>query len=79
LEGTKGTLAVGADADLVVVDQHATRTLSAEAVPYKCGWLANDGQVVHGWPETTVLRGTVIADGGQVLTQAGSGRFIGPA
>lgn len=78
LEGVKGSLEVGADADLVVVDPHDTRTLSAVTVPYKCGWLANDGQVVHGWPQATVLRGEIIAEDGRVLAAEGSGHFVAP-
>jgi dihydroorotase len=74
----KGSLEPGADADLVVVDMASSKTLSASEVPYKCGWLANEGRVVHGWPTTTVLRGEIIADGGHVLSCAGSGRFVAP-
>jgi dihydroorotase (multifunctional complex type) len=77
--GQKGSLEPGADADFVVIDMAATTTLSVDTVPYKCGWLANEGRVVHGWPTTTVLRGEIIADDGQVLSSAGSGRFVAPA
>jgi dihydroorotase (multifunctional complex type) len=76
--GTKGVLEPGADADLVVVDTSMTKTLSASDIPYKCGWLANEGRLVHGWPITTILRGRTIADGGRVLVAEGAGRFVSP-
>jgi len=34
-----------------------------------------EGWRVSGWPVTTLLRGTVIADGGRLLGRAGDGRL----
>ena len=76
--GQKGSLEPGADADFVIVDRTVTKELSVADVPYKCGWLANEGLVVHGWPMTTVLRGEILADDGRVLAKEGSGRFVAP-
>ena len=35
-----------------------------------------EGWAVSGWPVTTLLRGKVIADRGEVLGEAGDGRLV---
>lgn len=78
LAGRKGSLEPGADADLVIVDLSHERTLSIDDVPYKCGWFANEGRVVRGWPTATLLRGTAVARDGEVLVEPGFGEFVAP-
>lgn len=76
--GRKGTLEPGADADIVVVDPVATKTLSETTLAYKCGWLANEGTVVGSWPILTIVRGNIVADHGEVLVKPGFGEFVSP-
>jgi len=71
----KGTIAVGSDADLVVVDLDRRETITAARSYYKCGWTVLDGRAVHGVPLLTILRGRVIAENGVVDAAPGSGRF----
>ena len=77
LEGVKGSIAVGADADLVVVDLERTATIREADVLSKCGWTILDGREVTGVPVLTVLRGTVVARDGRVLAEEGSGLRVG--
>lgn len=79
LAGRKGVLAVGADADLVVLDMDHEEVISNETTPYKCGWTPANGLPTRGRPVMTVLRGTVIADDGKVLEGEGFGRFVRPS
>lgn len=60
----KGRLEVGLDADLVVLDPDAERVVSG-ALTTAPGWSPWSGRVLRGWPETTVLRGKVVVDGGK--------------
>ncbi|HEY0249233.1 MAG TPA: dihydroorotase family protein [Gryllotalpicola sp.] len=71
----KGRVATGADADLVLVDPAATRTLSNEAVISKAGWTPFDGRTVTGRVVETLLRGETVARDG-VPVAARTGRFL---
>jgi dihydroorotase (multifunctional complex type) len=58
----KGVIAVGADADLVVVDLDLERTVEATAK----GTCLYDGWKLRGWPVMTISRGRVVAQDGDV-------------
>ncbi len=72
----KGSLNVGADADFVLVDMRAERTLSNETVVAKAGWTPYDGRVVRGLPVKTFVRGELVAEGGKPVGRAGWGQFL---
>jgi dihydroorotase len=74
--GIKGSITVGADADLVVLDMNAEDVLHAEQSHYRCGWMPSEDFAVKGKPVMTVLRGNVIMDDGAVTAEAGSGRLL---
>jgi dihydroorotase len=54
---SKGEIAVGLDADLVVVDPDSKKTITREAVQSKCGWSPYEGMALRGWPVMAVVRG----------------------
>ncbi|HUT69876.1 MAG TPA: amidohydrolase family protein [Desulfatiglandales bacterium] len=72
----KGTISIGSDADLVLVD------LNKEAVgPEKPIYSDSDysifaGWKIRGWPILTMLRGRVVAKDGEVVGDSGYGRFL---
>lgn len=69
----KGTLAVGADADLVVVDLDEERVVT----PTGKGTCLYDGWKLRGWPVMTVSRGRVVFEDGEVdLDAVGHGRCV---
>ncbi len=79
----KGTIAVGADADIAIWDPDKTVELTDESVHDNTRYTPFAGRTLKGWPVTVLRRGEVIIDGGQCSATAGSGRFLaregGPA
>jgi dihydropyrimidinase len=76
LEGRKGVVGVGADADLVIYDPGRTRTISAETHHMDVDYSCYEGWEVTGRPEVVLSRGKVIVDGDEWLGAAGDGRFL---
>lgn len=72
----KGTISIGADADLVVWDLEATRTVRASDLRSRAGYSVYEGTPVTGWPRTTIRRGAVVYDRGEVRASPGSGMLL---
>lgn len=72
----KGTIAVGADADLVVWDADASRTVDGSTMYSRAGYSVYDGWNVTGWPVYTVSRGEIVCEQGRVDAERGRGRWL---
>jgi len=72
----KGTIAVGSDADLVIIDPRSHRVVDGSAMRSRAGYSAYDGFDVHGWPRFTVSRGDVVLEDGQVVAEPGRGAWL---
>jgi dihydropyrimidinase len=72
----KGVIAPGSDADLVVWDPAAERTISMELLHHEGDYSPWEGWSVRGWPTVTILRGDVVVENGRLHSQPGSGEFI---
>jgi dihydropyrimidinase len=72
----KGTIAPGADADIVIFDPERPFTFSTDTSFMRVDYDVFGGQTAHGSPRTTLSRGTVVFDGGRILTRPGHGRFV---
>jgi dihydroorotase len=72
----KGTLQVGSDADVVVVDLDREVVPSDEETFTKAGWTPYRGRRLKGAPVLTIRRGEIIARDRKVLARPGSGRYL---
>ena len=73
---SKGTIAVGSDADIVVYDPTATRTISATTHHMDVDYSCYEGREVQGRSDIVLSRGSVIVRDGAFTGHRGHGRFI---
>ena len=71
---SKGEIAVGRDADIVIFDPELTRTIRATEMHSTCDYDPYEGWVVMGWPVLTLLRGEVAYANGEIVARPGLGR-----
>lgn len=74
LAGVKGSLQVGADADVVVADMAAPWTITNDGVLSRCGWTPYDGREISARIDRTYVRGTEVFSHGTVVGTPGHGR-----
>ncbi|MFF2653298.1 dihydropyrimidinase [Streptomyces sp. NPDC058045] len=71
----KGTIAPGADADVVIYDPAAEQTLSATTHHMNVDYSAYEGRHLTGRVETVLSRGELVLDRGEFTGRAGHGRY----
>jgi dihydropyrimidinase len=72
----KGVIRPGSDADLVLLDPKARVRIGHERLHMNCDWSPYEGMAVTGWPVTTLLRGNVICQDGEIVSDRAQGRFV---
>lgn len=72
----KGTIAVGADADIVIWHPQQQVTLTNEMLHHDVDYTPYEGMQLQGWCETTLSRGEVVWQQGEVLASKGRGQFL---
>jgi dihydropyrimidinase len=72
----KGTIAIGADADLVVWNPNKEHTISAKTHHMNVDYNPYEGWKVTGAPEHVLLRGTPVVENGRFCGRPGAGRFL---
>ncbi|OUJ06940.1 MULTISPECIES: dihydropyrimidinase [Gluconobacter] len=71
----KGTIAPGADADLVLWDPDQVVTITNCFFQSNIDYTPYEGRTVRGWPVKVFLRGTLAMDKGNLLASPGTGKF----
>jgi dihydropyrimidinase len=72
----KGTIAIGADADLLVWDPEKRHVLSQKNLHMRVDYSPFEGQEVVGGPTHVLSRGNVVIENGKYLGKKGDGRFV---
>jgi dihydropyrimidinase len=72
----KGTIAVGSDADFAIWDAEKSVTISQSMIHDAMDYTPYEGKEIKGWPVVTVVRGEVVAEGGEFVGAAGQGQFL---
>ena len=72
----KGTIQVGADADIVVWDPEATRTISAKTHHQNIDFNIFEGMEVKGVPSHTIGMGVLKYAKGELMTEKNTGTYI---
>jgi dihydropyrimidinase len=72
----KGTISIGADADLVIFDPQKEVRLSLENLHMNVDYSPYDQITVKGYPVLVMQRGKVIVKDGQFVGQVGAGQFL---
>ncbi len=72
----KGSVSVGADADLVVWDPQGTKTLSAKTQHSKGDFNIFEGRTVRGIPSHTLSQGSLVYVQGDLRAEQGAGRYV---
>jgi dihydropyrimidinase len=72
----KGSISVGADADLVVWDPEATGVISAATHHQRCDRSIFEGFSVTGLPAAVVAAGRIQFQDGDLAVERGAGRYL---
>jgi dihydropyrimidinase len=76
LAGRKGVIAEGADADIVLWDPAATKTLSVKTQRSKVDFNIFEGRQVKGLATHTLSRGALVYANGDLRATAGHGQYV---
>ena len=72
----KGTIAIGADADIVVFDPDKEHVISVNTHHMNCDYSGYEGWKVTGKTETVLLRGKIAIENNHCHLKPGDGKFI---
>lgn len=72
----KGTLEVGSDADVTIWNPDGRRRIAVEDLKGVSDYSPYEGMEILGRLETTIARGEVVYDGGNIVGTPGRGRFV---
>jgi dihydropyrimidinase len=72
----KGTIAVGADADIAIWDTEREWTVTHALLHDNCDYTPYEGMKLRGWPTATLSRGEVVWDGRGLVATPGRGQFL---
>jgi dihydropyrimidinase len=72
----KGTIQVGSDADLCIVDLNLSKIVEAKMLQSQSDFSLYEGWDLKGWPTLTMVRGKIVMKDGGIVGPKGHGRYI---
>lgn len=72
----KGVLALGSDADIMIIDPQKEVTISQTMLHGKTDYTPFEGWKLKGYPVTSISRGNILVHEGEVVAKPGSGEFL---
>ena len=72
----KTVIGIQADADIVVWEPKASRTISVDTQHMSCDFSLFEGMEVTGIARATVSRGKLVWDGSELMAEEGEGRYV---
>ena len=72
----KGSIAVGADADIVVWNTDREVRIGNDMLHSAADYTPYEGMMVNAWPDMVLSRGEVVVEGGKSVGAAGRGEFL---
>jgi dihydropyrimidinase len=72
----KGTIAVGADADIAIWDPDKRVTITHDLLRDGSDYTPYEGREVTGWPILTMVRGQVVMRDGELVGTRGHGTYL---
>ncbi|MDV4152761.1 dihydropyrimidinase [Clostridium sp. AL.422] len=72
----KGTIQVGSDGDIVIIDPNIAKVLKIDELHSNVDYTAYEGTKIKGYPIYTILRGKIIAKDNNFIGEKGYGVFL---
>ncbi|MBW2608868.1 MAG: amidohydrolase family protein [Deltaproteobacteria bacterium] len=72
----KGTISIGSDADLVVLDLEKERTVKSDELFSYSDFSIYEGKTLKGWPSVVVKGGQVAYKDGEIIVEPGCGSYL---
>ena len=76
LAPNKGSISIGADADIAIWDPSITKKLAHADIHDNSDYTPYEGIEITGWPTTTILRGETIIENRKLVGIKGAGQFL---
>jgi dihydropyrimidinase len=72
----KGSLEVGKDADIAIIDPNLTKKVTVDDMHSQLDYTVYESVELTGWPVMTISRGEVIVEDGELKAERGRGKFV---